>query len=87
MSSMGPLSPEMREKVERSEKECEALTKREVRCPYCGFLMDYVYSDVSGHRQVKCRKCKRATIMNMAYFRRVRRKYYPEYRRSIPPIR
>lgn len=80
-------SPETMEKVRRSKQECEFLTKREVRCPHCGFLVDYVFSDVSGHREIKCRKCKRSTIMNMAYFRRVKRKTYPTYRRRMQPIR
>ena len=82
-----PLTPEIREKIRKSEAECDDLTLRDVHCPHCGYLLDRVYSDASGHRQIKCRKCKEITVMNMAYFRRVKRKYYPESRRTYPPIR
>jgi len=85
--SVKPLSPEVSEKIRKSEAECDDLTLRDVHCPHCGFLLDQVYSDASGHRQIRCRKCKTVTIMNMAYFRRVKRKYYPEFRRTYPPIR
>ena len=72
------LTPELLEKVQQSEKESEGLTKRAVRCPYCKFLLDYVFSDATGHREIRCPKCKSVTIMNMAYFRRVKQKKYPE---------
>ena len=72
------LTPELLEKVQQSEKESEGLTKRAVRCPYCSFLLDYVFSDATGHREIRCPKCKSITIMNMAYFRTVKQRKYPE---------
>lgn len=80
-------SPEVQERLRRSRQEVKELTRRELRCPHCNFLMDYVYSDMQGHRESKCQKCKRSVILNMAYFRTVKRKYYPRVRWSTPPIR
>ena len=78
MRELQPLPPEILAKVKLSEEESEGLILRELRCPHCNFLIDTLYSDASGHRRTKCPKCKQITIMNMAYFRRVKRKYYPE---------
>lgn len=77
----------IRERLRQSKEECKELTRRELRCPHCGFLMDYVYSDMQGHLESKCQNCKRISIMNMAYFRTVKRKYYPTYQRVTTPIR
>lgn len=77
-----PPPPEIQEKLDLCEKEALDLTLREVRCPKCNFVIDKVFSDVSGHFLSKCPKCKAQYIMNFAYFRRqkgIRRlklKYY-----------
>lgn len=68
-----PISEEIRKKLYRSRIECSMLEKRDLRCPYCGFLIDRIYSDAAGHRESKCEKCKRITVFNMAYFRRIKR--------------
>jgi len=27
-------------------------------CPYCGYLVERVFSDITGHKTVFCKKCK-----------------------------
>jgi len=63
------MTDEVFRKLESSEAEVTQLTLRDLRCPNCRFLIDKVYSDIQGHMQVKCPKCKNAYIMNLAYFR------------------
>jgi hypothetical protein len=35
-------------KLERCRIECLDLTERNLYCPYCGFLIQQLYSDASG---------------------------------------
>ncbi len=63
------MNEEIFEKLEMSKTEVTELTLRDLRCPNCRFLIDKIYSDIRGHMQVKCPKCKNAYIMNLAYFR------------------
>lgn len=63
------MNEEIFEKLEMSETEVTELILRDLRCPNCQFLIDKIYSDIQGHMQVKCPKCKNAYIMNVAYFR------------------
>lgn len=63
------MTDEVFRKLKSSEAEVTQLTLRDLRCPNCRFLIDKVYSDIKGHMQVKCPKCKNAYIMNLAYFR------------------
>ena len=42
----------------------------------CGFRIQRVFSDATGHLSVKCQKCKNVHILNLAYFRRIRRNGY-----------
>lgn len=56
-----------------SRVEAEALEERELHCPVCGFRIQTLYSDVSGHLRVKCPKCKGVYILNLAYFRTIKR--------------
>lgn len=64
-------------KLRLSRSETEGLSLRDIRCPYCGYLVERVFSDVTGHKMVYCRKCKQEYPVNLGYFRRVtrRRKY------------
>ncbi len=64
-------------KLRLSKTETEGLSLRDIRCPYCGFLVDRVFSDVTGHKMIHCRKCKTEYPVNLGYFRRAnrRRKY------------
>ena len=65
-------TPEIQRKLELCVKEAAGLTLRDVRCPFCNFLVSRVFSDVGGHYLAKCQKCKKESILNFAYFRRQR---------------
>ncbi len=60
-------------KLDLSRSETEGLSLRDIRCPYCGYLVERVFSDVTGHKMVHCRKCKEEYPVNLGYFRRVNR--------------
>ena len=64
------LAPDVEAKLTVCVEEAEGLTMREIRCPYCGFVITRVFSDVSGHYLARCRKCKHESVLNFAYFRR-----------------
>ena len=49
------------------------IVERDILCPVCGFRIQRVFSDATGHLRVKCRKCKNVHVLNLAYFRRFRR--------------
>ncbi|WP_409969655.1 hypothetical protein RFF05_07015 [Bengtsoniella intestinalis] len=73
--------------MELSAQEVKNLSLRTVRCPLCNFPIDRVYQDSTGHKHVKCRKCKFEGAINLAYFRRKpggrhRRKRYYGKRKS-----
>ncbi len=70
------LTPLVQEKLLKSQEEAENLVMRDIRCPYCGFLVEKVFSDIFGHKQVYCKKCKREYIINLGYFRRQKKKQY-----------
>ncbi len=76
------LSDDILSKLAKSKQEAEGLAKRNIRCPFCGFLIDKVYSDISGHKEIFCRKCKRKYIINLGYFRR--HKQQPYFRITFP---
>ena len=59
-----------------SRVEAESLKERDILCPTCGFRIQRVFSDATGHLSVKCQKCKNVHILNLAYFRRIRRNGY-----------
>lgn len=61
-------------KLRLSRSETEGLSLRDIRCPYCGYLVERVFSDVTGHKMVHCRKCKEEYPVNLGYFRRVNRR-------------
>lgn len=71
---MKPMPPELRRRVECSLQESYDLEERELRCPYCGFFIQTLFSDCCGHFKAKCPKCKAETVFNSAYFRRMRHK-------------
>ena len=77
-----PPPPEVQVKLDLCKKETAGLSVREIKCPKCNFVIDRVFSDVSGHFISKCPKCKSQYIMNCAYFRkqkgirRLKLKYY-----------
>ena len=58
----------------KSRIETDTLKERELLCPECGFRIQTIYSDASGHLRVKCPKCKGIYVLNLAYFRRIQRR-------------
>ena len=68
------LSPDVLHKLSVSRRESAALTLREIHCPYCGFLVEKVFSDAAGHKMVYCRKCKTEYPINLGCFRRMKPK-------------
>lgn len=70
------VSEEARRKAELSRREAEGLVERELKCPECGYKAGTVFSDCTGHLTIRCRKCKTVSVLNLAYFRRHRRKRY-----------
>ncbi len=67
-----PTSEDTIQKIDRSFRECAKLTERSLKCPYCTFVLDGIFSDASGHIRIKCPKCKAVMVLNLAYFRRRR---------------
>lgn len=76
------LSDEILLKLLKSEQEAEGLTMRNIRCPFCNYLVEKVFSDISGHKQIYCQKCKQEYIVNLGYFRRQRQQ--PYFRITFP---
>lgn len=54
----------------RSRIEADTLKERDIRCPACGFRVQTVFSDITGHLKIKCPKCKGLFVINVAYFRK-----------------
>lgn len=73
----GMMKRELARKVEKSFNECEDLTERTVRCPYCNNILAVIFSDSVGHQRCKCQKCKAVTVINLAYFRRFKKATTP----------
>ena len=70
------VEPEIQKRLLLSRVEAESLKERDILCPTCGFRIQRVFSDATGHLSVKCQKCKNVHILNLAYFRRIRRNGY-----------
>ena len=66
-------SPANSRKLLLSRIEAETLQERDLLCPVCGFRIQTLYSDISGHLRVECPKCKGIHILNLAYFRKIKR--------------
>jgi phage FluMu protein Com len=66
-------SPVSNRKLLLSRIEAETLQERDLLCPVCRFRIQTLYSDASGHLRVKCPKCKGIHILNLAYFRSIKR--------------
>lgn len=63
-----PPSPEIEEKLNKSEQEAKGLELRNIKCPTCQFVVGKVFSDAKGHIRIKCPKCKCDRIINLLYF-------------------
>jgi phage FluMu protein Com len=68
------IAPEIEHRLLLSRVEAEELNERDILCPVCGFRIQRVFSDATGHFRVKCRKCKNVNVLNLAYFRRFKRR-------------
>ena len=73
MNIPSQIAPEIEQRRLLSRVEAEELNERDILCPVCGFRIQRVFSDATGHLRVKCRKCKNVHVLNLAYFRRFRR--------------
>lgn len=78
------VSPEVRRKLHISYADAQFLTLRDIKCPYCGFLIEKVFSDVKGHKMVYCRKCKTEYVIDFALFRRVKPYDHSKYSSIYP---
>ena len=59
-----------------SLEDLTGVSMREIRCPYCQFLMEKVGSDLrTGHKEVKCGKCKAEFVIDYRYFRSAKCRY------------
>ena len=63
---------DIKRRLLKSRIEAESLNERDLKCPICDFKLQTVYSDISGHLRVKCPKCKEVSVLNLAYFRRMK---------------
>jgi phage FluMu protein Com len=63
------VSKEDQIKLDISKQETINLRQRDLRCPNCKYLITKLYSDISGHMQFKCPKCKEVYVLNLALFR------------------
>ena len=71
---------EIQEKLIQSFIEAAEMTERKLACPVCNTKLEGIYSDGTGHVNVKCQKCGFASPMNLAYFkRRKKRNTFPFY--------
>lgn len=80
-----PISPENLEKLKRYRSEVAGLEKLPIRCPRCNAIVDMVYVDASGHKDIRCWKCKYLFITSLPYFRTV--KNFRRYRDKQTPYR
>ena len=64
-------------RAEISKQEAQEFVERELKCPQCGYLVAYAFSDATGHFKIRCKKCKTVSVLNFAYFcRRKHRRTY-----------
>lgn len=66
------VAPDVKRRLLLSRIESDSLQERDLKCPLCDFRIQTLYSDISGHIRVKCPKCKNVSVLNLAYFRRVK---------------
>lgn len=59
--------------ISSMEIDAAGLNERFIKCPKCNYKVQSVYSDCTGHMNIKCPKCKRIFAINLAYFRTAKR--------------
>ena len=79
MRGLSQVAPEVQKRLLLSRVEAETLKERDILCPICGYRIQRVFSDATGHLSVKCQKCKSVNVLNLAYFRRMK-SYSDKYR-------
>lgn len=78
------VAPEIQKRLLLSRVEAESLKERDILCPTCGFRIQRVFSDATGHLSVKCQKCKNVHILNLAYFPHTKSSSYHYCKDRIP---
>ena len=73
------ISTDVQQKLRKSKDETAGLSMRDINCPLCGYLVERVFSDISGHKMVYCKKCKEEYPVNLGYFRRQKRRCYTAF--------
>lgn len=71
-----PPGEDVIKKLILSQREYEALEKKPLKCPICGFPLIGLSADRHGIVAVKCQKCKFEGPINLAYFRTQRYRHY-----------
>ena len=56
------MTPEVQHRLLKSRIEAETLKERDLLCPVCGYRIQRVYSDATGHLSVKCQNAKVLTF-------------------------
>ena len=69
------ITPEVKEKLLKSQQDAENAVKKIIYCPICGARLIELYSDDRPIIQTKCRKCKLEQPINTVYFRRAKSRY------------
>ena len=68
------VAPEIQKRLLLSRVEAESLKERDILCPTCGFRIQRVFSDATGHLSVKCQKCKFNELIDTAMFRTIKKR-------------
>ena len=63
------ISKEKQAKMARYEREVAGLEKIPIYCPRCKAKVDMVYADATGHKDIRCWKCKLPFVTSLPYFR------------------
>ena len=67
------VSAAVLDKLELSRQMAEKVPTRQMRCPYCGYLVRIIPVTQTEVVYVKCQKCKFDGPLSPAYFRRMKR--------------
>lgn len=76
------LSPEIVRRLQLSREEAKKVETREMRCPFCGFLVRIIPVTQTEIIYAYCRKCKFDGPLSPAYFRRMKRYRPDEHKRQ-----
>lgn len=72
-------------RAEVAKEEARDFVERELKCPECGYLVGFAFSDAKGHLKIRCKKCKTVSVLNFAYF--YRNKYRRRKNNCYLPLR